>query len=209
MMRVTQMNEFRASHASACLLACLLAVPAAAAAELRPRLAVLTDIGGDPDDQQSMIRLLVYANEFEIEALIATASGTPGELKEAVTQPNLIREIIGGYERALPNLGRHATGWPEVEQLLRRVKSGNPQRGRKAIGEGHDTAGSRFLIERIDAGSAERPLNLPPGGWRIRWYDPRTGHWHDNLERQEVSGGDAQGFESPFVGDAVLLLQLP
>jgi hypothetical protein len=44
----------------------------------RPRLAVLTDIGGDPDDQQSMVRLVVYANEFQIEALIASASGTPG-----------------------------------------------------------------------------------------------------------------------------------
>jgi len=38
--------------------------PAAAA---RPRLAVLTDIGGDPDDRQSLVRLMVYANEFEIE----------------------------------------------------------------------------------------------------------------------------------------------
>ena len=35
-------------------------------AHQRPRLAVLTDIGGDPDDQQSLIRLLVYANEFDI-----------------------------------------------------------------------------------------------------------------------------------------------
>ena len=52
-----------------CLLACLLTVSAATAAEPRPCLAVLTDIGGDPDDQQSMIRLMVYANEFEIEAL--------------------------------------------------------------------------------------------------------------------------------------------
>jgi hypothetical protein len=40
----------------------------------RPRLAVLTDIGGDPDDQQSMIRLLLYANEYQIEGLIATAT---------------------------------------------------------------------------------------------------------------------------------------
>ena len=38
-------------------------------AQMRPRLAVLTDIGGDPDDQQSLIRLMVYSNEFEIEAL--------------------------------------------------------------------------------------------------------------------------------------------
>ncbi len=52
----------------------------------KPRLLVLTDIGGDPDDQQSMIRLMLYANEFEIEGLIASASGTPGELKEKVVQ---------------------------------------------------------------------------------------------------------------------------
>ncbi|MCU0870890.1 MAG: DUF1593 domain-containing protein [Pirellulaceae bacterium] len=54
----------------------LSAVLALSAAE-RPRLAVLTDIGGDPDDQQSLVRLMVYANEFEIEALVASASGTP------------------------------------------------------------------------------------------------------------------------------------
>lgn len=40
----------------------------------RPRLVVLTDIGGDPDDQQSMIRLLLYVNEYQIEGLIATAT---------------------------------------------------------------------------------------------------------------------------------------
>jgi len=44
----------------------------------RPRLCVLTDIGGDPDDQQSMVRLMVYANEFEIEGLIASAAGCRG-----------------------------------------------------------------------------------------------------------------------------------
>jgi len=68
----------------------------------RPRLVVLTDIGGDPDDQQSMIRLLVHANEFVIEGLIATASGTPGELKEAVTKPHLIREQIEATRRCFP-----------------------------------------------------------------------------------------------------------
>src|SRR5688572_794604 len=60
----------------------------------RPRLVVLTDIGGDPDDQQSMIRLMLYSNEFEVEGLIASASGTPGELTEQITKPELIREIV-------------------------------------------------------------------------------------------------------------------
>jgi hypothetical protein len=158
------------------LLTCLAGCLNATAAE-RPRLAVLTDIGGDPDDQQSLIRLMVYANEFEIEALIASASGTRGELKQAVTRPDLIREIIGGYEKVLSNLKRHAAGWPEAAALRRVVKSGNRFRERAHIGDGHDTEGSRFLIERIDAGTAQRPLNIAIWGgqtdlaqalWRVK-----------------------------------------
>jgi hypothetical protein len=75
--------------------------------EVKPRLLVLTDIGGDPDDQQSMIRLMTYANEFEIEGLIASASGTPGELKEQVTRPDLISEVLKAYGKVRPNLPLH------------------------------------------------------------------------------------------------------
>src|SRR6187401_1374556 len=89
----------------------------------RPRLAVLTDIGGDPDDQQSLVRLMLYANEFEIEALIASASGTRGELKKSIVQPDLIRQIVRAYGEVLPNLKKHAEGWPTAEQLLQCVKS--------------------------------------------------------------------------------------
>ena len=143
----------------------------------RPRLMVLTDIGGDPDDQQSMIRLMVYANEFEIEGLIATAAGTMGELKEAIVRPDLIRQIIDGYGKVLPNLKRHAADWPEADTLRKLVKTGNPQRGREHVGDGKDTDGSRLLIQRIDAGKPERPLNITIWGgqtdfaqalWRVK-----------------------------------------
>lgn len=142
-----------------------------------PRLAILTDIGGDPDDQQSMIRLMVYANEFDIELLLASASGTRGELKKSVTRPDLILQIIDAYAAVLPNLKRHASGWPEASKLRSCVKSGNPHRERAYIGDGHDTEGSRALIERVDAGSAERPLNIAIWGgqtdfaqalWRVK-----------------------------------------
>src|SRR6188474_222554 len=69
----------------------------AADAPAKPRLIVLTDIGGDPDDQQSLIRLMLYSNEFEIEGLVASASGTPGDLKAEVVRPELIREIVEAY----------------------------------------------------------------------------------------------------------------
>jgi hypothetical protein len=148
----------------------------AASPEMKPRLLILTDIGGDPDDQQSMIRLMLYANEFQIEGLIATASGTPGELKEKVTKPHLIREIVEAYGKVRDNLARHADGYPTVEYLLARIKSGNPHRGLEAIGEGHDTEGSRWIISIVE-GPDPQPLNIAIWGgqtdlaqalWRVR-----------------------------------------
>jgi hypothetical protein len=49
-------------------------------------------------------------------------------------------------------------------------------------------------------------LNLPAGTWRIRWFAPRTGQWHPNPGGEEVSGGSTRVLNSPFPGDAVLLL---
>jgi hypothetical protein len=44
----------------------------------RHRLVVLTDMGADNDDSQSMVRLLLYANEIDIEGLVATTSTYDG-----------------------------------------------------------------------------------------------------------------------------------
>jgi hypothetical protein len=148
----------------------------AGAADLKPRLVVLTDIGGDPDDQQSMIRLMVYSNEFEIDGLIASASGTPGELKKAVTKPQLIGEIVDAYGQVRENLTRHADGYPSAEYLQSRIKSGNSQRGLEAVGKGHDTEGSRWIISVVDR-PEPRPVNITIWGgqtdlaqalWRVR-----------------------------------------
>jgi hypothetical protein len=137
---------------------------------------VLTDIGGDPDDQQSLIRLLLYANAFELEGVMASASGTPGELKQRVVRPDLIRQLVDAYGQVRPNLTRHAEGYPTAEDLLARIKAGNPQRGRDAVGEGHDTEASRWIVTVADRPET-RPLNLAIWGgqtdlaqalWRVR-----------------------------------------
>lgn len=142
----------------------------------RPRLIVLTDIGGDPDDMQSMIRLLSYANEFEIEGLIASASGTPGELDEAVVQPHLIREVADAYAGVRDKLALHAEGYPTADELRSRIKAGNPHRGLEHIGPGGDTEGSRWIISVVDRDDP-RPVNIAIWGgqsdlaqalWRVR-----------------------------------------
>lgn len=150
---------------------------------LRPRLAILTDIGGDPDDQQSLIRLMVYANEFEIEAFIASAAGTRGELKESVTRPDLIRKVVQAYGQVLPNLERHARGWPAESHLMNIIKTGNPRRERSHIGDGHDTEGSQFLLERIDTGTINRPLNIAIWGGQT---DLAQSLWRAKQSRSET-----------------------
>ncbi|MEA3479220.1 MAG: DUF1593 domain-containing protein [Bacteroidota bacterium] len=152
------------------------------AADLKPRLLVLTDIGGDPDDQQSMIRLMVHSNEFEIEGLIASASGTPGELNEAVVQPRLIREIVEGYSMVRDNLAQHAAGYPTAGHLLARIKSGNPNRGLDAIGEGHDTEGSRWIISVVDRPDP-RPVNIAIWGGQT---DLAQALWQVRAQRGEA-----------------------
>jgi hypothetical protein len=148
----------------------------ATAQSSKPRLIVLTDIGGDPDDQQSMVRLMVYTNEFDIEGLIASASGTPNELKENLVRPDLIREIVLAYGQARPNLLQHKTGYPETKYLLERIKTGNPNRGVANQGADHDTEGSRWIIAMADKPDP-RPLNIAIWGgatelaqalWRVR-----------------------------------------
>jgi hypothetical protein len=174
------------SFALLVLLNALLPVQPARAQEperAAPRLAVLTDIGGDPDDTQSLVRLMVYANQFRIEALIASASGTPGELKQAVTRPDLIRQVIEAYRQVRPNLQRHEDGWPSADRLLSVVTSGNPRRGRKSIGKGNDTDGARRLLKLIEKGTADDPLNITIWGGQT---DFAQAMWMAENQRDEA-----------------------
>src|SRR3954469_7411624 len=72
----------------------------------RPRLIVLTDISSltagvaEPDDGQSMIRLMLYTNELDVEGLIATSNLGHGQ----VVRPELIGRVVDAYARSRPNL---------------------------------------------------------------------------------------------------------
>lgn len=72
----------------------------------KPRILISTDIGGtDPDDNQSMIHLLMYADEFNIEGLVSSPSFGNGSKEE-------ILKMIGLYEKDLPKLKKHSSGFP-------------------------------------------------------------------------------------------------
>ena len=52
----------------------LLADPAPANGRIR--VVIETDAGGDPDDEQSLVRFLLYANEWDVEGIIANRAQT-------------------------------------------------------------------------------------------------------------------------------------
>ncbi len=141
-----------------CILLILLVIAFAGTAQ-KPRLLITTDIGGDPDDQQSLIRLMLYSCDFEIEGIISSASGTPGELKESIIRPDLIKEIIQAYAEVHPNLVKHRPDFPPPGNLMSVIKKGNPLRGWDNVGRGNDTEASEWIIRCADKEDA-RPLNI-------------------------------------------------
>jgi hypothetical protein len=119
----------------------------------KPRLVVLTDMSADPDDEQSLVRLLLYSNEIELEGLIATTSVW---LKNRV-RPDLIRRRIEAYGAVRETLLRHAAGYPTKEQLLSVTKAGLPLFGLSGVGKARSSPGSRHIVQVADA-QDDRPL---------------------------------------------------
>src|SRR5262247_3769560 len=96
----------------------------------KPRVVALSDIGNEPDDQMSFVRLLLYSNELDLEALIATTS----TWQKSKVQPETMRKLIAAYGEARSTLLKHASGWPEAASLDELVASGQPAYGIAAVG---------------------------------------------------------------------------
>lgn len=129
------------------------AVSAAAPSETKQRLIVLTDIENEPDDSQSMVRLLLYANQIDIEALIATTSV---HMKTRVA-PETLQTIIAAYGKVQPNLLRHEKGYPDAKTLSALVTQGLPVYGMAGVGDGRDSPGSERIIARLEKDD-QRPV---------------------------------------------------
>lgn len=123
-----------------------------------PKLRVLaeTDAGGDPDDQASLVRFLLYANEWDVEGIIADRARTRNwPLKREGTGLELARMYLDAYARVHANLARHARGYPTPAQLRARTVAGH-----------NDTDGAVDLIVRAADRDDPRPI----------WY----GNWGSN-----------------------------
>ncbi|MBO4851754.1 MAG: DUF1593 domain-containing protein [Prevotella sp.] len=167
--------------------------------ELKPRLVVLTDIAPgniEPDDMESMVRLMTYADQVEIEALITTIGWNcdpyPTEWADSLFR------VIDAYQHDVKNLmkrsgqkgfqplkaeeGMQEVGyWPSAEYLRSRVAMGSRRAGIGVIGSNNASAGSNLIIRLADEDDP-RPL------WVASWGGANTlaqAIWQVKQQRSE------------------------
>lgn len=137
------------------LLACFWPAPAQATERLR--VLIETDAGGDPDDEQSLVRFLLYANEWDIVGIICTlAKARDGEnLNPERTGLGIVRRQLRAYGACYPNLVKHDRRYPTRDELWRRTVAGYD-----------GDAGVKLILAAADADDP-RPI------WLCNWG---TGH---------------------------------
>ena len=166
----------------------------AAENDLKPRLVVCTDIAPadvEPDDMESMVRLMAYADMFEIEALITSVGWNcdpyPAEWAE------YLQRVIEAYRKDVPKLMKRSGQqefmpledenkqqyigyWPSADYVKSRAVMGSIHGGIKAIGADNDSPGSELLIRLADEDDT-RPIYVAAWGgantlaqaiWRVK-----------------------------------------
>lgn len=120
----------------------------------KPRIIVSTDIGGDdPDDFQSMVHYLVYADIVETEGLIASPP-------KAGTKKDILA-VIDAYEQDYANLKSYSSDYPTPDALRGITKQG-AQLAQSGTTPGTPNDGSRHIVSCAKKADS-RPL------WILVW----------------------------------------
>jgi hypothetical protein len=120
-----------------------------------------TDLGGDPDDIQSLFRLLHYSDYLNVRGIISTPDvGNPNHPWDTIPNVELIKEWIKRVDLDyLRGLGY--TDLMSESEVLDVVRAG--VKGARAPGPGQNTEGTDYIIERARQYTPENPL------WILVW----------------------------------------
>jgi hypothetical protein len=130
--------------------------------ENKPRVIVTSD--GEIDDECSMVRFLLYANEWDIEGIVTSSSQYHWH-GHRWAGDDWIEPYLEAYEQVYSNLVKHDKDYPTPEYLRERTVLGNV----KLEGEMDEiTAGSQLIVEVLLDKSDDRPV------WLQAWGGPNT-----------------------------------
>ena len=93
----------------------------------KPRVFIISDISNEPDDAESLVRYLLYSNQFQTEGLVACTS----TWMETKVCPQDMEKIIDAYAGAVDNLNKHAhpdSQYASAQTLKGLIRSGPPVR---------------------------------------------------------------------------------
>ena len=153
----------------------------------KPRVIVLTDIANEPDDQMSLVRLLVSSNQLDIEGLVATTS----TWMKARVRPDVIKQVLQAYGQVYSTLSSHAEGFKTADALDAIVTSGPSGYGMAAIVTAGEaiSGGARRIVESADR-QDDRPI------WVLGWGGNNTLAEALAYVRRTRSAADLESFVS-------------
>ena len=128
----------------------------------RPRVIVTSD--GEIDDECSMVRFLLYANEWDVEAIITSSSQYHAHGHNWAGD-DWAQPYLDAYAKVYPNLIKHDSGYPSPDYLRARTLLGNV----KAEGDMEEvTVGSQYIVKVLLDKSDNQPV------WLQAWGGPNT-----------------------------------
>ena len=124
----------------------------------KPRVIVTSD--GEIDDECSILRFLLYANQWDIEAIVTSSSQYHWQ-GHSWAGDDWIEPYLDAYEQVYPNLVKHDSAFPTPAYLRARTALGNV----KAEGEMEEvTEGSQLIAKVLLDSSDDRPIWLQAWG---------------------------------------------
>ncbi|MBN2575633.1 MAG: DUF1593 domain-containing protein [Deltaproteobacteria bacterium] len=118
------------------------------AVSFKPRVINTTDLKADPDDEQSMVRQLVYADWFDLEGLVVT-TGCWRKTQDSSGKA-LLDKIVNAYGQVVSNLKVHSPDFPSLEYMKSVSVMGQTGYSMGGVGDGKDSAGSNLIIASVD-----------------------------------------------------------
>ena len=124
----------------------------------KPRVLVTTD--GEIDDECSLVRFLLYGNDWDIEGIITTSSQYHWQGHKWAGD-DWAQPYLKAYAEVYPNLIKHDTNYPTPEYLQSVTRLGNV----KAEGEMDEvTPGSQHIVKVLLDDSDPRPIWIQAWG---------------------------------------------
>ena len=128
----------------------------------KTRVIVTSD--GEVDDECSMVRFLLYANEWDVEGIVTSSSQYHWQGHRWAGDDWLV-PYLEAYAAVYPNLLKHDEGYPSPDHLAQRSFLGNV----KAEGDiEEETAGSAHIVKVLLDETDTRPV------WLQAWGGPNT-----------------------------------